>query len=301
MARGWRRTITSLPRVAPNPWAPRVARRRCVAGHGGDRRDRHGARRRRRRRPCAPPRSAPCTRTGRARSRRRCSGALGDPDPSVRRRACTLAGGGSATGSRARPSTVGALVAAAGVGPRSFGGRMRRPGRSGKPARPVVAGGGRRARAGGAATHATRCVAKRRWPPSAPSVTPAHWHRPRRARGQAGRPAPGRHRPGRLRRPARRRALAPVPRATGTGRCARRRRTSLGRRADGAGQRPAQASAATKSWRSVSNDSRHCPAPRATHSSGVSTRCTGTAVSLARRRARPRSRHRPPRDGCPGR
>ena len=51
-----------------------------------------------------------------------------------------------------------------------------------------------------------------------------------------------------------------------------------------AGPDRAQASAATKSSRSVSNDSRHRPAPRATHSSGVSTRWTGTAVSLARRR-----------------
>ncbi len=70
------------------------------------------------------------------------------------------------------------------------------------------------------------------------------------------------------------------------------RRSSPGRRSrsDGGAQ-----SAAAKRGRSFSKDSMHLPAPRATHSRGVSTRWTGTAVPSARRWFMP-PQERPPAD-----
>ena len=94
--------------------------------------------------------------------------AMADPDVVVRRRACVLAGRGLASG-KASPEVIDALSAIVTSDDRHVGGGVRgmEPGR-GRLALWSEGGRGTRAR-GGRGPTPIRCVAKRRWPPSAPS------------------------------------------------------------------------------------------------------------------------------------
>ena len=263
--------------------APRIRRRRVAPGRAQGRR-----------------RAGP-TRAGRPRSRR-AGGGAGRAWPAwaahgrrCRGRAGRRRAGGAATGRRGGAGGPGrghALVTA----PR----RDRRAGRS-RPARRGrrrlvpgrAAGARRRARPGHHRSRPrTMPVAARppspRWAPSAmsPACRPcsARWTTSPTVRRRATVALAGFDDPRvtpALRAATEDRGLAGAP---GGRRIARR---ALVRRAV-----PSRRSVKSRFRRS--KDSRQTPAPCTTHSSGVSTRCTGTAVASARRWVMPRSSAPPP-------
>ena len=284
---------------------PRPPRRRAsaMAGHRGDARRPAGARRPRRLGTCRRPRGPgphPATLGGDD-----VLAALADPDARVRRRAAEASARARAAGARARPCPRALRRALDGPRPprgrgRLLGPRRTRatPGRSAplaaaarRPRRhPLPRGGGGRPRghrrpgrgcrpcSPPSTTSPPSGAGRRwRWPPSTdPRSTPAlrrcladrDWQVRQAAEilleGAEVHRGPG---------PA---AAGPVP-ALGT---ARRPRLSGRRR-----RRPAAAGRRTRGTG---------PAPSTTHSSGVSTRWTGTAVPSARRWLMPRSSAPPP-------
>ena len=193
-----------------SPGRPRAGR----GDRGSQRRPRHrhGARRGRPTPPCAPlhsERSTAWASSAPARS----TDAMADPEVVVRRRACGLAGRGLASG-KASPEVIDALSAiltsdhdASVVECAAWAWE--------RPARTVAR---RRSRHSSTWRGPTpiRCVAKQRWPPSAPSETRPRWTASSAAlqdkcRGET----PRHHRTGSVRRSTRRRSAATVPRGPG--------------------------------------------------------------------------------------